>query len=261
MKAGRLRSRPGAGSPAPRRCWRSLLDEAAGRGLQLARLADAISGCPARRLRLAGKGRLEPGSDADLVLVDPTRAWTLAARTCATATALSPFVGRALRGRVVRTLVRGRTVALDGQVVGEPTGRLVRPRALTADRPRTSRRETTMSNVRITAGPFSFTRRFEEERAPKTVAAFRGAAAVTQPDHPRALERRVGWIPLGDLDLGPRVREPHELPAPGEVLLYPGGFSETEILFPYGGDALREHRRPAGRQPLPHDRGGTRAPA
>jgi allantoinase len=39
----------------------------------------------------------------------------------------SPFIGRALRGRVARTLLRGRTVAIDGRSVGEPRGRFVRP--------------------------------------------------------------------------------------------------------------------------------------
>jgi allantoinase len=39
---------------------------------------------------------------------------------------LSPFAGRALRGRVVRTILRGRTIARDGRVVGEPSGRVVR---------------------------------------------------------------------------------------------------------------------------------------
>ena len=32
-----------------------------------------------------------------------------------------------------------------------------------------------------------------------------------------------------------RLREPHEPPGAGQILLYPGGFSETEILLPYGG--------------------------
>ena len=44
------------------------------------------------------------------------------------------------------------------------------------------------------------------------------------------------WIPLGELDIGLAAPENHTShPAPGEVLLYPGGLSETEILFPYGG--------------------------
>ena len=37
---------------------------------------------------------------------------------------LSPFAGRTFRGRVVRTMLRGRTIALDGRVVGEPSGRV-----------------------------------------------------------------------------------------------------------------------------------------
>ena len=92
-----------------------------------------------------------------------------------------------------------------------------------------------MSNVRITAGRFSFTARFEEERAPKTVAAFRGLL----PWKNRIIHVRWSgescWIPLGGLDLGLQFENHTSFPAPGEVLLYPGGFSETEILFPYGG--------------------------
>ena len=40
---------------------------------------------------------------------------------------LSPFAGRPLRGRVVRTLVRGTTVFRDGHIVAEPLGRLLTP--------------------------------------------------------------------------------------------------------------------------------------
>ncbi len=43
------------------------------------------------------------------------------------------------------------------------------------------------------------------------------------------------WIPLGDLETGLGFENHTSHPAPGHVLLYPGGFSETEILFPYGG--------------------------
>ena len=91
-----------------------------------------------------------------------------------------------------------------------------------------------MSNLRITAGPFSFTARFEEERAPKTVAAFRGLL----PWKNRIIHVRWSgescWIPLGGLDLGLPFENHTSFPAPGEILLYPGGISETEILFPYG---------------------------
>ena len=42
------------------------------------------------------------------------------------------------------------------------------------------------------------------------------------------------WIPMGELKLPVPFEDPTCYPAPGEVLLYPGGVSETEILFPYG---------------------------
>ncbi len=42
------------------------------------------------------------------------------------------------------------------------------------------------------------------------------------------------WIPFGDLDVGVGPENANSYPAPGELLLYPGGLSETEILFPYG---------------------------
>jgi hypothetical protein len=92
-----------------------------------------------------------------------------------------------------------------------------------------------MSNVRITAGPYTFTARLEEEKAPQTVAAFRALLPWTN----RIIHVRWSgescWIPLGELDLGLGYENHTSFPAPGQVLLYPGGISETEILFPYGG--------------------------
>jgi allantoinase len=76
----------------------------------------------AERFRLP-KGRLEPGADADLVLVDLAATEALAPHD---RHGLSPFAGRPLRGRVVRTLVRGTTVFREGRIVAEPPlGRLI----------------------------------------------------------------------------------------------------------------------------------------
>jgi len=44
----------------------------------------------------------------------------------------------------------------------------------------------------------------------------------------------AAWIPLGDFQVGVGFENHTSYPAPGEILLYPGGYSETEILFPYG---------------------------
>jgi len=44
----------------------------------------------------------------------------------------------------------------------------------------------------------------------------------------------AAWIPFGDLELDLGYENHTSHPAPGQLLLYPGGISETEILFPYG---------------------------
>ena len=42
------------------------------------------------------------------------------------------------------------------------------------------------------------------------------------------------WVPLGDFEFGVGFENHTSHPAPSQVLFYPGGYSETEILFPYG---------------------------
>ena len=66
------------------------------------------------------------GADADVALVDPSATWTLSREDLLDRHRLSPFVGRRLRGRVVRTILRGRTIACDGRIVAPPSGRVVR---------------------------------------------------------------------------------------------------------------------------------------
>ena len=91
-----------------------------------------------------------------------------------------------------------------------------------------------MEHVLITAGPHRFTARFEDKAAPKTCARFRSL----MPYRERIIHVRWSgeacWIPLGDLDLGLGFENHTSYPAPGQLLLYPGGLSETEILLPYG---------------------------
>jgi allantoinase len=94
------------------------------RSLPVAALATLVTQAPADRLGLA-KGRLVPGADADLALVDlhgEHPHGDLHDRHRA-----NPYAGRRLRGRVVRTLLRGRTVYADGRVDPEPHGRLLVP--------------------------------------------------------------------------------------------------------------------------------------
>jgi hypothetical protein len=91
-----------------------------------------------------------------------------------------------------------------------------------------------MSILRITAGPFAFTARLEEQEAPKTCAAFRQLLPYRQKLIHARWSGEACWIPLGEFALGVGFENHTSHPAPGEVLWYPGGFSETELLFPYG---------------------------
>lgn len=91
------------------------------------------------------------------------------------------------------------------------------------------------NRVRITVGTLAFVARWEHEAAPQTCAAF----ARLLPFHNKLIQARwsgdAGWVPLGDFEAGVGFENHTSHPGAGELLLYPGGFSETEILFPYGG--------------------------
>jgi allantoinase len=101
-----------------------ILIDAAVRGtIDFPRLAELYSERPAGIYGLAErKGRLAAGLDADIVLVDPAGERTVAADAIRSKAGWSPYEGRALKGRVVATYVRGEEVFADGEVVGEPGG-------------------------------------------------------------------------------------------------------------------------------------------
>ena len=88
--------------------------------------------------------------------------------------------------------------------------------------------------LEITAGPFTFRARLEEELAPRTCAALRKLLPLEDKIVQARWSGESAWIPLGDLETGVGPENANSYPGPGELLLYPGGLSETEILFPYG---------------------------
>jgi Protein of unknown function (DUF3830) len=92
----------------------------------------------------------------------------------------------------------------------------------------------TPMNIRITAGSLRFTGRLEEERAPLSCAAFRTVLPFRNKLVQARWSGEAAWIPLGDFQFGVPFENETSEPAPGQLLLYPGGYSETEILFPYG---------------------------
>lgn len=96
------------------------------RGLPLERITDLLASAPARRFRLAAKGGIEPGNDADLAIVD-FESRTLDASDLRQRHPASPYVGCDFRCRVRQTIRRGDTLAIDGTIVARTSGRLVRP--------------------------------------------------------------------------------------------------------------------------------------
>ena len=98
-----------------------------GRALSLTRIASLLAAEPARRFKIAGKGALAVGQDADIVVVDPGEAFTLRAEDLHQRHKASPYLGASFRGRVWRTIRRGATIFLDGQITAEEKGTLVCP--------------------------------------------------------------------------------------------------------------------------------------
>lgn len=90
------------------------------------------------------------------------------------------------------------------------------------------------AHLRITVANFVFKARLEETAAPATCASF----LKVLPYHQKIIQARwsgeAAWIPLGDFKFGVDWENAISYPSPGEILLYPGGISETELLFPYG---------------------------
>ncbi|HEY8643954.1 MAG TPA: DUF3830 family protein [Candidatus Dormibacteraeota bacterium] len=88
--------------------------------------------------------------------------------------------------------------------------------------------------LRITTAGFQLAARLEEAAAPRTVAAFRTLLPLRSKIIQARWSGESAWIPFGELDLGLGPENATSYPAAGQLLLYPGGLSETEILFPYG---------------------------
>lgn len=91
-----------------------------------------------------------------------------------------------------------------------------------------------MTRIHIQAGSYTFLGRLEEELAPKTCARFLSLLPYTNKVIHSRWSGEAVWIPLGDLDLGLGIENATSHPSRGDILLYPGGFSETEFLFTYG---------------------------
>ena len=89
-------------------------------------------------------------------------------------------------------------------------------------------------DVEIKVGNLRFVARLEVEAAPKTCHAFENMLPIEAQLIQARWSGEAAWIPFGELELGLGYENHTSHPAPGQLLLYPGGISETEILFPSG---------------------------
>ena len=91
-----------------------------------------------------------------------------------------------------------------------------------------------MARIRISAGGLRFVAE-THPGAPETVAAFLNLLPYRQKLIHVRWSGEGCWIPLGEFKLGVGYENHTSYPAPGQIILYPGGISETEILLAYGG--------------------------
>jgi dihydroorotase (multifunctional complex type) len=92
------------------------------RGIPLGRIADLLSANPARRMGANAKGAIEVGKDADFAIVDLDAEWRVDGDSVFSSAGYSIYDGWGLKGKVARTIVRGRTVFADGALVPEAVG-------------------------------------------------------------------------------------------------------------------------------------------
>ena len=90
------------------------------------------------------------------------------------------------------------------------------------------------TTIEIKVASYRFSARLEDQRAPRTCAAFLRMLPLKGSLIQARWSGEAAWVPLGDVELDLAYENATSHPAPGDLLLYAGGLSEIEILFPYG---------------------------
>ena len=117
---------PPSGVPGLETMLPLLLTAAHERRLMLPEVARLCCEGPATTYGIRKKGRIAPGFDADLTLVDPNDEWVIGERPLYTKCGWSPYAGQHVRGAVKQVYVRGRLSFVDGKVVApRGTGRRI----------------------------------------------------------------------------------------------------------------------------------------
>jgi len=115
-----------SGMPGVQTLLPLLLDHCQAGRLTLQRLVDLTSGGAARIFGLAAKGRLAVGYDGDVTLVDLKRKQVIEGSWLASKCGWSPFEGETVHGWPVATVLRGRVIMREGELIGTPCGQPVR---------------------------------------------------------------------------------------------------------------------------------------
>ena len=115
-----------SGMPGVQTLLPLLLDHAKAGRLSLERVVDLTSAGPARIYGIAGKGRIAVGYDADFSIVDLDATREITSDWLASKCGWSPFEGWTVTGWPIVTVIRGRVVMREGELLGEPAGRPVR---------------------------------------------------------------------------------------------------------------------------------------
>jgi len=104
-----------------------VLGEGLARAIPIESLVSVLCTTPARRFGLKGKGAIEPGYDADLVVFDPVRTSVVDGSRLHSNAGWSPYDGMKLQGKITHVLSRG-TVVFDGELHSEAgRGRILKP--------------------------------------------------------------------------------------------------------------------------------------
>jgi allantoinase len=107
-----------------------VFSEGSKRGMSYNHMAELLSWNSAQRFGLLNKGDIAIGYDADLVLFDPNETFTVQATESESGQGYTPFEGVELKGKVKRTILRGKTIFENGKIVGPASGQyLHRPTA------------------------------------------------------------------------------------------------------------------------------------
>ncbi|MDF1769681.1 dihydroorotase [Maricaulis sp.] len=103
-----------------------MLDHVNAGRLTIERFVDLTSAGAQRIFGIAGKGRMAVGWDADFTLVDMKRTETITDAWSASKSGWTPFDGMSVTGWPVGTIIRGRSVMRDGELVASGSGQPVR---------------------------------------------------------------------------------------------------------------------------------------